>query len=859
MTHTASKLAIFLANALIPIALGVFCSGYFPYKPILSGMATHGESKGPPAVFDRVILMLVDSLRSDFVYSNNSGFLYTQNLIRSGAALPFTAHASSPTVTMPRVKAITTGSVPSFSDVILNLAESESMSDLTYQDTILAQFKARLKGRLVMYGDDTWLKLFPHMFDRADGTTSFFVSDFVEVDNNVTRHISEELMNDDWSAMVLHYLGLDHIGHKAGPKSLHMIPKQYEMDSIVKEIYTAMEHQKHLQSALLILCGDHGMNEAGNHGGSSAGETSPALTFISPRLKGKVVHSNDCPVEASDEYQYYRTVEQSDITPTLAGLLGVPIPLNNLGVFIPEMLSIWDSDSDRLKILLENSRQILEVVKATFPGHTFDQKVSSEKCRNNIQSDIEQLECAWFSILDLLQNADTVRDSYSEIESALLQFLREAQKIMSGTASNYKILRLYLGSLTSGIALLISLLAAYKPLRNSGFSGMFLMVAVIGNGSMMFASSYVEEEQQFWYWITTAWTIYLYTKSARMNHASIAAASTTAGALTLAIINRIIRRWNQTGQKFAGEPDIAQGFLPSQQKLLWTLILLAYLDICRNMIRLSPFHDFCRMVMWSSLSVIVSSLAFAFKLAFTAADSPELLEPWMLDIVERTWGALSLVIQARVVFLGTFFLVVISLYTNITTTGVVSKKKVPYNRLFHEALTLFLITQSKSTNIPLFLLFRAQTSILASMRLSCIETTVTSIFAQYMAFFAFGGSNAISSIDLSSAYNGVSSYNVFLVGLLTFLSNWAGPIWWVSATRLVQSSWTWKDAANHVVLLTVHVTFGLLSIMAACTLLRTHLFVWTVFSPKLLYSMAWALLHHIVVNVLVVYNLSWFF
>lgn len=98
------------------------------------------------------------------------------SLIRSGAALPFTAHASSPTVTMPRVKAITTGSVPSFSDVILNLAESESMSDLTYQDTILAQFKARLKGRLVMYGDDTWLKLFPHMFDRADGTTSFFVS-----------------------------------------------------------------------------------------------------------------------------------------------------------------------------------------------------------------------------------------------------------------------------------------------------------------------------------------------------------------------------------------------------------------------------------------------------------------------------------------------------------------------------------------------------------------------------------------------------------------------------------------------------------------------------------------------------------
>lgn len=76
---------------------------------------------------------------------------------------------------MPRLKAITTGSVPSFLDVILNIAESDTSSTLAYQDTWLAQLKAR-DDKLVMYGDDTWLKLFPGMFDRADGTTSFFVS-----------------------------------------------------------------------------------------------------------------------------------------------------------------------------------------------------------------------------------------------------------------------------------------------------------------------------------------------------------------------------------------------------------------------------------------------------------------------------------------------------------------------------------------------------------------------------------------------------------------------------------------------------------------------------------------------------------
>jgi ethanolaminephosphotransferase len=81
---------------------------------------------------------------------------------------------------MPRVKAITTGSIPSFVDVILNFAESDTSSTLSTQDTWLAQIKAKRfengQGKLVMYGDDTWLKLFPNTFERADGTSSFFVS-----------------------------------------------------------------------------------------------------------------------------------------------------------------------------------------------------------------------------------------------------------------------------------------------------------------------------------------------------------------------------------------------------------------------------------------------------------------------------------------------------------------------------------------------------------------------------------------------------------------------------------------------------------------------------------------------------------
>lgn len=84
---------------------------------------------------------------------------------------------------------MTTGSVPSFLDVILNIAESDTSSTLAFQDTWLAQLKAR-GDRLVMYGDDTWLKLFPGMFDRADGTTSFFVSVSCTLANATTSMLS---------------------------------------------------------------------------------------------------------------------------------------------------------------------------------------------------------------------------------------------------------------------------------------------------------------------------------------------------------------------------------------------------------------------------------------------------------------------------------------------------------------------------------------------------------------------------------------------------------------------------------------------------------------------------------------------
>jgi ethanolamine phosphate transferase 2 subunit G len=114
-----------------------------------------------------------------------------------------------------------------------------------------------------------------------------------------------------------------------------------EMDQIVRQIYDAIANLPHLESTLFILCGDHGMNDGGNHGGSAPGETETALLFLSPKLKPLSPSGRKCPVTPRNGFEFYSKVEQSDLAPTISSLMGLPIPRNNLGVFIPEFLKLW--------------------------------------------------------------------------------------------------------------------------------------------------------------------------------------------------------------------------------------------------------------------------------------------------------------------------------------------------------------------------------------------------------------------------------------------------------------------------------------------------------------------------------------
>ncbi|KAK5654153.1 hypothetical protein OQA88_7584 [Cercophora sp. LCS_1] len=845
-----SSLLLAAANLLIPVAILTFATGFFPYKPLLPGLAEYktlaGYGAPPEPPFDRLVFMVIDALRSDFVYSANSGFDYTQSLIRDGVAIPFTAHATSPTVTMPRLKAITTGSVPSFLDVVLNLDEGDESSTLANQDTWLAQMKAKGNGKLVLYGDDTWLKLFPGTFDRADGTTSFFVSDFTEVDNNVTRHIADELKNDDWNTMILHYLGLDHIGHKGGPRSVHMIPKQREMDGIVRQIFNAIESEPHLQSTLFIVCGDHGMNDAGNHGASSPGETSPALVFLSPKLKA-LKSSAQAPLPDTEDFQYYTAVEQSDIAPSLAALLGFPIPKNNLGALIPDFLPLWANREDQAQLLMQNANQILDIITAAFGSQILD--AHSQTDCSNPESDYGELACKWRDVSEALKPKSAPNDIDSQWTLSAVQWLRKAQSLMSGMASNYDVPRLVLGLGVGVVTVFSAAGAVHWFLPQSTGDALSLAVITLAYGIMMFASSYVEEEQHFWYWATTAWFFVLGFRG--FNNGTKSKAKQVLSTVLMVSIVRLVRVWNQTGQKFAGEPDIVKLFLHTNPLLLWALVSAAYLWIHRELVY--GFNGIPAPFSYSAVTGLALA-AVTFKVAFTHEDAPELVVGFVKTVAElQLTRTHSLVSLARAVFSALGLGLITALFyifsrKRLSMTG-------PAIETIHHLYTLLAMTQSRTTNIPLFLFFHTHYKLLASQNLSLLDLSISSLLLQYMSFFALGGSNAISSVDLSNAYNGIAGFDIGAVGILTFVSNWAAPIYWTSATTLLLVQKARKEGLgvntflSYAAVQTLFTACSVVAVMAACTILRTHLFIWTVFSPKYLYCIAWSLGQHLLVNI----------
>ncbi|XP_072391039.1 GPI ethanolamine phosphate transferase 3 isoform X1 [Diabrotica undecimpunctata] len=316
----------------------------------------------------RVVLLIVDALRYDFTvynkkYENPLPFQnklpVIHNLLEEHPERTrlYKFIADPPTTTMQRLKALTTGSLPTFIDAGSNFATSE-----INEDNIIDQLLRHNHG-VVFMGDDTWNGLYPHRFTRNFPYPSFNVWDLDTVDNGVKENLYPELDNNDWSLLIGHFLGVDHCGHRYGPNHPEMERKLGEIDDVIRHVVSKINKTENM---MLFVIGDHGMTSTGDHGGESTDEITAAMFVYSNQILSKIDTSE--------------SVKQIDLVPTLSTLLGIPVPFQNLGVLILDSLPVFTKHLElenwkfSLYSLWANVQQVFEYIKEYAENEgTFDE------------------------------------------------------------------------------------------------------------------------------------------------------------------------------------------------------------------------------------------------------------------------------------------------------------------------------------------------------------------------------------------------------------------------------------------------------------------------------------------------------
>jgi phosphatidylinositol glycan class O len=337
---------------------------------------------------DSIIILLVDALRFDFAYYNlpesigkrlrqsdhpNQNQTASSSNHQNHRSQLFQFVADPPTVTMQRLKALTTGGLPTFADISANFGGGTVDDDSWIQQLQTVDFRKRgfvLPSQTAFVGDDTWVDLFPHAFTYSYPYPSFNTRDLDTVDNGCLKHIPDLLprvllkpqtntTTPSVEALIVHFLGVDHVGHTYGPHNQYMDAKLKQMDAALATILewvdkppnnnnnnatTATADNTPCHSVWIF--GDHGMTEDGNHGGGSMEETHAAL-FVHSNCGG-----NNRQTSSWDKFERtessawvsetFAKIHQIDLVPTISLLLGLPIPFANLGALIPSALFGFD-------------------------------------------------------------------------------------------------------------------------------------------------------------------------------------------------------------------------------------------------------------------------------------------------------------------------------------------------------------------------------------------------------------------------------------------------------------------------------------------------------------------------------------
>lgn len=765
--------------------------------------------------FDKIVLIVIDALGASFIPSlidnydsinsqNSYRMPFLEEAIHNQQAMGFIAKATTPTVTMPRIKALVSGTNPSFMDIAYNLAND--VSDF-HDDNILQIAKSKGKS-LVFYGDDTWLSLFERsMFVRSKETLSLYASDYTSVDTNVTEMALPETVKEiiDWDFLILHYLGLDHIGHVFGSSKSPLIDdKLIEMDNVIKQIHINMS-KKMMEKTLIVVCGDHGMSREGNHGGDTALETATAMIFLPINR----------PLSSSKPYSNEH-ISQIDLAVTLSALTSLQTPRMSRGVVIEDLLnSLWDQNSTKTTCaIVNNIMQLVELLDS-----------AQLELKTGFGAQLEYLLNQSFDG----KNLDTsMKAEYHKLARSIQSHLLKTVATRSNPL--LVIITLSLIMLLSIQSLRKSTIRLLMPLMDSKERRICILVTI---APILLQNSvyFIEVEGTFWTFYSVCVFLTFCLTALKPCLELIKSDIEVFRIILFAITCLITSLWNNTNFGSLFESGL---FLP----------ILSVLIMCNFSRQTSKLEG--------KQSVIFAAVGLCVFLTKQYEETQETEANHITKIAIMQFISVTFIIVATLVNLFVSFRKDDNLPTSIV------------QKLATSWMWLVLLL-SRSRNYPYLVsnvMMEASLNSLAnSMRFAPIIRAILYRHFSISAFYNQGNTNLFSSIDVKPAFFAQTSYNILFAVPLVACQTFGSQIYWylklfqrvqgekeqkrmserASESTILGSTSSspelipdrTKDAIKDFVDMLNFLNLSYF--MFVCIYLRNHLFIWSVISPKLIY------------------------
>lgn len=347
-------------------------------SPLVHGMTPQFTPLPPPA--KRLVLFVADGLRADALYEldedGNSTAPFIRNVIMHEGSWGI-SHTRVPTESRPGHVALIAGFYEDVSAVAKGWKENPVEFDSLFNESkytwswgspdILPMFAKGASGdHVYTYSYDAQREDFgAHDATKLDTWVFDKVKDFFDAARNNQSLFSK--VNEEKVVFFLHLLGIDTNGHAHRPSSREYKDNIKKVDDGVKEIVSLFKRfYGDDGKTAFIFTSDHGMTDWGSHGAGHPSETlTPLVTWGAGIKFPQKVSAQQFDDEFLKEWKLEnwkrRDVNQADIAPLMASLIGVPFPLNSVGTLPVDYLN--NTGLFKAESMLSNAAQIFEQFK----------------------------------------------------------------------------------------------------------------------------------------------------------------------------------------------------------------------------------------------------------------------------------------------------------------------------------------------------------------------------------------------------------------------------------------------------------------------------------------------------------------